>query len=148
MVQNFGVEYYGNEGDEVTERESENKYYANTGATGEETKEIALNIATMNNNNPGYGIIKTATKIADATTFITPDAEGQEAHFARPEEVLLETARTTYGRAQKKLRMVVSMEARTAPHDDVTRPEWSGKWKPAAEAIEWAESRVPVTLLG
>ena len=148
LVQNFGVEFYGNEGDEVRELESENRYYANTGATGTETKEIELNLATLNNNNPGYGLLKIDGKTADGATFMTINQEGELPHLARPEEVLLNVARGVYGSARKTLKMVVTMEDRERPIDTVKRPEWEAAFVPVAETIEWAENRRTVTLIG
>lgn len=148
LIKDFAVKYYPEDGEEEKDLESVNRYYANTGATGTETKEIELNLATLNNNNPGYGILKMDDMIADGETFMTIDHIGERPHKERPEEVLLNTASEIYGRRQMKLTMVTTLNERERPIDSITRAEWEGTFEPAAEHINWVENRRTVTLLG
>lgn len=129
MLDNFKVDYFGEDLDQKKSEDSENRYEKTTGLNYTNEEEISLKMATNNNNKAGYGILSQYGTNVESLYFI---GKG----MLRPEMSLVKKGVSLYGRNTEKL--TLQLDKITArPHDVIL---WNGKeYKLASEAVNWAE---------
>ena len=137
MLDNFKVEYWGEDSDETNSDDSENRYAKTTGLNYTNEEEISLSMATNNNNKAGYGIISRYGDNVESAYIIGKGT-------MRPELNLVNKAISLYGRNTEKL--TLQLEKMNAhPHDVIS---WDGKrYQMVSEAVNWAEETGQYILL-
>lgn len=129
MLDNFKVEYWGEDSDETNSDDSENRYAKKTRLNYTNEEEIRLKIATNNNNKAGYGILSQSGTNVESLYFI-------EKGMMRPEMNLVNKGISLYGRSTEKLTLQLD-KISARPHDVIM---WKGKkYLLASEAVNWAE---------
>lgn len=130
MLDNFKVDYFGEDQDQRKSDESENRYAKQTGLSYSNEEEISLQMATNNNNKAGYGILSFAGVNVETMYFAGTD------QTARPEMNLVNKAVQLYGRNTEKLTLQLEVTGAN-PHDVLTRN--GKKYVLASEAVNWQE---------
>ena len=130
MLDNFKVDYFGEDQDQRKSDDSENRYAKQTGLSYNSEEEISLQMATNNNNKAGYGILS-----LDGTNVGTMYFAGTD-QTARPEMNLVSKGVQLYGRNTEKLTLQLDVISAN-PHDVFTR---NGKdYLIASESVNWQE---------
>lgn len=130
MLDNFKVDYYGEDTDQKKSDDTENRYARRTGLNYKSEEEIGLKMATNNNNKAGYGIINLKGENIEKMYF---EWNGKE---ERPEMNLVEKGLRLYGRNTEKL--TLQLDKVVANPQDLM--EWNGKsYVMASEAVNWAD---------
>lgn len=130
MLDNFKVDYFGEDSEENKSDDSENRYARETGLSYNSEEEISLQMATNNNNKAGYGILSSAGANVETMYFA---GIGQT---VRPEMNLVSKGVQLYGRNTEKLTLQLEV-AGIDPHDLLTRN--GKKYVLASETINWQE---------
>ena len=136
MLDNFKVDYIGEDLEQKKSDDSENRYAKQTGLSYSNEEEISLQMATNNNNKAGYGVL--SFRGANVT----------EAYFAdgyeRPEMYLVKKGVKFYGRNTEKLTLQLERKE-INPQDVMTR---NGKrYVIASEAVNWQEETAQYVLM-
>ena len=129
MLDNFKVDYFGEDQDQRKSDDSENRYARQTGLIYNSEEEISLKIATNNNNKAGYGIL---SQYGDNVESVYVVGKG----MLRPEMNLVNKGVALYGRNTEKLTLQLDrISAR--PHDVIL---WNGKrFQMVSEAVNWSD---------
>lgn len=130
MLDNFKVDYFGEDQDQSKSDESENRYAKETGLSYNSEEEISLQMATNNNNKAGYGILSLDGANVEMMYFAGTD------QTERPEMNLVSKGVQLYGRNTEKLTLQLDMMGAN-PHDLLTRN--GKKYVLASEAVNWQE---------
>lgn len=130
MLDNFKVDYYGEDLNQKKNDESENRYAKQTGLNYNSEEEISLQMATTNNNKAGYGVL--SLNGANVETMYFVGANQTE----RPEMNLVNKGVQLYGRTTEKLTLQLEVIGAN-PHDLLTRN--GKKYVLASEAVNWQE---------
>jgi hypothetical protein len=130
MLDNFKVDYFGEDEDVRKSDDSENRYARQTGLGYNSEEEISLQMATNNNNKAGYGVLSYRGSNVGTMYF---DGTNQT---ARPEMNLVSKGVQLYGRNTEKLTLQLDVMGAN-PHDLFTRN--GKKYVLASEAINWQE---------
>ena len=129
MLDNFKVDYFGEDMEQKKSDDSENRYAKTTGLNYTNEEEISLKIATNNNNKAGYGILSQSGTNVESLYFV-------EKGMMRPEMNLVNKGISLYGRSTEKLTLQLD-KISARPHDVIM---WEGKkYLLASEAVNWAE---------
>ena len=138
MLDNFKVDYVGEEMEEKKSEDSENRYAKTTGLSYTNEEEIILRMATNNNNKAGYGILSLNGYNVETMYFVGTN------QTARPEMNLVSKGVQLYGRNTEK--MTLQLETIGAnPHDLLTRN--GKKYVLASEAVNWQEETAQYILM-
>lgn len=129
MLDNFKVDYYPEESEDLKSDESENRYARNTGIDYREEEEISLKMATANNNKAGYGILSRYGENVEEMFFLKYGSD-------RPEMNLVKKAVDLYGRNTEKLTLQVD-KVNMNPQDLMSLN--NKKYMMASESVNWAE---------
>ena len=130
MLDNFKVDYFGEDQDQQKSDDSENRYAKQTGLSYNSEEEINLQMATNNNNKAGYGIISLNGTNVESMYFVGTN------QTARPEMNLVSKGVQLYGRNTEKLTLQLDVISAN-PHDVFTR---NGKdYLIASESVNWQE---------
>ena len=130
MLDNFKVDYFGEDQDQQKSDDSENRYAKQTGLSYNSEEEINLQMATNNNNKAGYGIISLNGTNVESMYFVGTN------QTARPEMNLVSKGAQLYGRNTEKLTLQLDAMG-IYPHDLLTRN--GKKYVLASEAVNWQE---------
>ena len=130
MLDNFKVDYFGEDLDQKQSDDSENRYAKQTGLSYNSEEEISLQMATNNNNKAGYGILSLEGANVETMFFAGTD------QTARPEMNLVSKGVQLYGRNTEKLTLQLDVMGAN-PHDLLTRN--GKKYALASEAVNWQE---------
>lgn len=130
MLDNFKVDYFGEDQEQRKSDESENRYAKQTGLSYNSEEEISLQMATNNNNKAGYGILSLDGANVETMYFAGTD------QTARPEMNLVNKGVQLYGRNTEKLTLQLDVTGAN-PHDVLTRN--GKKYVLASEAVNWQE---------
>ena len=130
MLNNFKVDYFGEDQDQQKSDNSENRYTKQTGLSYNSEEEINLQMATNNNNKAGYGIISLNGTNVESMYFVGTN------QTARPEMNLVSKGAQLYGRNTEKLTLQLDAMG-IYPHDLLTRN--GKKYVLASEAVNWQE---------
>ena len=130
MLDNFKVDYFGEDQDQQKSDDSENRYAKQTGLSYNSEEEINLQMATNNNNKAGYGILSLNGANVESMYFIGTN------HTARPEMNLVSKGAQLYGRNTEKLTLQLDAMG-IYPHDLLTRN--GKKYVLASESVNWQE---------
>ena len=130
MLDNFKVDYFGEDQDQQKSDDSENRYAKQTGLSYNSEEEINLQMATNNNNKAGYGIISLNGTNVESMYFVGTN------QTARPEMNLVSKGAQLYGRNTEKLTLQLDAMG-IYPHDLLTRN--GKKYALASEAVNWQE---------
>ena len=130
MLDNFKVDYFGEDQDQQKSDDSENRYAKQTGLSYNSEEEINLQMATNNNNKAGYGIISLNGTNVESMYFVGTN------QTARPEMNLVSKGAQLYGRNTEKLTLQLDAMG-IYPHDLLTRN--GKKYVVASEAVNWQE---------
>lgn len=113
LLQNVQLKYVKKDIDEEKGDADSNHYYSvTTNDVMDGRKKVTLEMATDNNNAPGYGILFMGDEKVDDSTF----AEG------RLENVLLGKLKTLFGRKVEKLTLHVEADDRLHPAARISQP--------------------------
>lgn len=130
MLDNFKVDYFGEDQDQRKSDDSENRYAKETGLGYNSEEEISLKMATNNNNKAGYAIISLNGDNVETMYFTGTN------QTVRPEINLVSKGVRLYGRSTEKLTLQIeTIDA--DPHDLLTRN--GKKYVLASEAVNWQE---------
>ena len=130
MLDNFKVDYFGEDQDQQKSDDSENRYAKQTGLSYNSEEEINLQMATNNNNKAGYGIISLNGTNVESMYFVGTN------QTARPEMNLVSKGAQLYGRNTEKLTLQLDAMG-IYPHDLLTRN--GKKYVLASESVNWQE---------
>lgn len=130
LLDNFKVDYFGEDSEENKSDDSENRYAKQTGLSYSNEEEISLQMATNNNNKAGYGILSLDGANVEMMYFAGTD------QTARPEMNLVSKGVQLYGRNTEKLTLQLDVTGAN-PHDVLTRN--GKKYVLASEAVNWQE---------
>ena len=130
LLDNFKVDYFGEDSEENKSDDSENRYAKQTGLSYSNEEEISLQMATNNNNKAGYGILSLDGANVETMYFAGTD------QTARPEMNLVSKGVQLYGRNTEKLTLQLEVMGAN-PHDVLTRN--GKKYVLASEAVNWQE---------
>ncbi len=130
MLDNFKVDYFGEDQDQRKSDDSENRYAKQTGLSYNSEEEISLQMATNNNNKAGYGILSLDGANVETMYFSGTD------QTERPEMNLVSKGVQLYGRNTEKLTLQLEVIGAN-PHDLLTRN--GKKYVLASEAVNWQE---------
>lgn len=130
MLDNFKVDYFGEDQEQRKSDDSENRYAKQTGLSYSNEEEISLQMATNNNNKAGYGILSLDGANVGTMYFAGTD------QTARPEMNLVSKGVQLYGRNTEKLTLQLEVTGAN-PHDVLTRN--GKKYVLASEAVNWQE---------
>lgn len=130
MLDNFKVDYFGEDQDQRKSDDSENRYAKQTGLSYNSEEEISLQMATNNNNKAGYGILSLNGANIETMYFAGTN------QTARPEMNLVSKGVQLYGRNTEKLTLQLETIGAN-PHDLLTRN--GKKYVLASEAVNWQE---------
>ena len=129
MLDNFKVDYFGEDQEQRKSEDSENRYAKTTGLNYTNEEEISLKMATNNNNKAGYGILSRYGTNVESLYFV---GKG----MMRPEMNLVNKGVSLYGRNTEKLTLQLD-KISAKPHDVIL---WNRKeYQLASEAVNWAE---------
>ena len=129
MLDNFKVDYIGEDQEQRKSEDSENRYAKTTGLNYTNEEEISMKMATNNNNKAGYGILSRYGENVGNLYFV---GKG----MMRPEMNLVNKGVSLYGRSTEKLTLQLD-KISARPHDVIL---WEGKkYLLASEAVNWAE---------
>lgn len=129
MLDNFKVDYFGEDMEQKKSEDSENRYAKTTGLNYTNEEEISLKMSTNNNNKAGYGILSQSGTNVESLYFV---GKG----MMRPEMNLVNKGISLYGRSTEKLTLQLD-KTNARPHDVIL---WEGKkYLLASEAVNWAE---------
>lgn len=130
MLDNFKVDYFGEDQDQQKSDDSENRYAKQTGLSYNGEEEISLQMATNNNNKAGYGVLSLRGANIETMYF---DGTNQ---MARPEMNLVSKGIQLYGKNTEKLTLQLD-KVEANPQDLMS---WSGKdYLIASESVNWQE---------
>lgn len=130
MLDNFKVDYYGEDTDQKKSDDAENRYARKTGLNYSNEEGIGLAMATNNNNKAGYGILSLRGANIEKMYF---EGTGK---VERPEMNLVNKAVELYGRSTEKLTLQLD-KVEATPQDLFL---WNGKeYVMASEAVNWAD---------
>ena len=129
MLENFRVEYFGEDDEEKKRDDSTNRYAKMTGLNSKDEEEIALSMATDNDNKSGYGILSHGGVSVSNLYFLNNGTK-------RPEMNLVDKGVSMYKRNTEKL--TLNLESKEMdPQDLITRK--GKKYAIASEAVNWQE---------
>lgn len=129
LLDNFKVDYFGEDSEENKSDDSENRYAKTTGLSYTNEEEISLKMATTNNNKAGYGILSLNGSNIETMYFIGNGS-------GRPEMNLVRKGVSLYGRNTEKLTLQLD-KVEANPQDLMTRN--GKKYVLASEAVNWAD---------
>ena len=135
-LDNFKVQYYGDDAEEARSDEQENIYSGNRQSSFVEDMDISLKMSTDNGNKAGYGII-TRNGINVINMYNAKWGN------IRPELSLLETAKSIYGRTSEKLELELVKTSAT-PIDIMSRN--NKNYSILSESVNWKEESAIYTL--
>ena len=130
MLDNFKVDYFGEDQDQRKSDDSENRYAKTTGLNYTNEEEISLQMATNNNNKAGYGILSLNGENVETIYFVGTN------QTARPEMNLVSKGVQLYGRNTEKLTLQLDVMGAN-PNDVLTRN--GKKYVLASESVNWQE---------
>ena len=129
VLENLGVDYFGEEDDKGKSDESENRYAKSTGINYTNEAEISLKMATNNNNKAGYGILSRYGENVESVYVV---GKG----MLRPEMNLVNKGVSLYGRNTEKL--TLKLEKVDARPCDVIMLEGK-RFEMVSEAVNWSD---------
>lgn len=130
MLDNFKVDYIGEDQEQMKSNETENRYAKKTGLGYNNEEEISLQMATNNNNKAGYGVLSQNGVNVETMYFVGTYQK------TRPEINLVSKGVQLYGRSTEKLTLQLDvMDAK--PNDILTRNE--KEYVLVSEAVNWQE---------
>lgn len=137
MLDNFKVDYFGEDQEQRKSEDSENRYAKTTGLNYTNEEEISLKMATNNNNKAGYGIV---SLYGDNVESVYVVGKG----MLRPEVNLVNKGIALYGRNTEKLTLQLD-KISARPHDVIL---WNGKmFQMVSEAVNWSDETGQYILL-
>lgn len=129
MLDNFKVDYFGEDLDQKKSDDSENRYARTTGLSYSQEEEINLAMATNNNNKAGYGILSLNGNSIESMYFVGNGS-------LRPEMNLVRKGVSLYGKNTEKL--TLQLDKVDADPQDIM--SWNGKkYVMASESVNWQE---------
>ena len=130
MLDNFKVDYFGEDLEQKKSDDSENRYAKTTGLNYTNEEVLSLRMATNNNNMAGYGLLSLYGESVEKVYFVR---DGKD---ERPEVNLVNKGISLYGRNTEKLTLQLDKTG-ARPHDVIL---WNGKeYLMASEAVNWAD---------
>ena len=136
MLDNFKVDYFGEDLEQKKRDESENRYARNTGVIYNSEEELSLRMATDNNNKAGYGILS-----LNGANIVNMCFDGKT---ERPEKNLVNKGVFLYGRSTEKLTLQLD-KVEANPQDLMTRKE--KKYCIASESVNWADETAQYVIM-
>lgn len=129
MLDNFKVDYFGEDQEQKKSNDSENRYAKATGLSYTNEEEVSLKMATDNNNQAGYGIVSRYGSNVESVYVV---GKG----MLRPEMNLVNKGVSLYGKNTEKLTLQLE-KISARPHDVIMWNE--KKYQLVSEAVNWAD---------